>query len=174
MIAARQFDSILRLKDDTLAGLALWTPAQLSFKPSPTEWSALEIVDHLARTDAGITAQMRTHAASPLPLTVVNRAAGATFNLLFRGPIRVKTPAAASAILPSAPPDLATASTSWSAAVETLRGFLSNLQAMPVGGVFTHPVAGPMSLSTALGFIETHTRHHLHQLARLRKAAPEA
>jgi uncharacterized damage-inducible protein DinB len=171
MIQERQFDAIRRLKDETLAGLSAWSDAQLRYKPSPAEWSALEIVDHLARTDAGITRQMQINLAAPMELTLAGRAAATAFNLMFRSPVRVKTPKEASAILPICPPDLATASSNWDEAIGVLRNFLSELQAEPEGGLFKHPVAGPMSLATGLEFIEVHTRHHLHQLARLRKAA---
>ena len=171
MVAESSFNRIDALKDATLADLAQWPEPRLHRKPAAAEWSALEVLDHLARTDASIVAQMRKNAAAPLPLTLVNRAAGKAFNVMFRAPIRVKTPAAASAILPTAPPDYASAASAWNAAVGQLRAFLESLDSAPQGAVFTHPGAGPMALGTALEFLETHTRHHLHQLERLRKLA---
>ena len=47
------FDNLQRWKQAMLSGLFAWHEDQLRFRPAPASWSALDVMDHLIKTEKG-------------------------------------------------------------------------------------------------------------------------
>lgn len=158
---------------DLVAAVGAWPGAHVVFRPGPGAWSAVEVLDHLARTERAILATVRLGLDAPHPLGVRDRAGVWFLDWLFRSERRVRVPASAATVVgPDATADFAGVARAWAEGREDLAGFLAPLApAQLTAGVFRHPVAGWMSVPQVLRFFWVHAHHHGYQLARLRAAA---
>jgi hypothetical protein len=164
-----------RRKSAYLAEVANWPTAALKFRPQPQTWCALEILDHLIKTEKNITAMMLTNLKSANPLSLGDRVRGVMMLALFYSPVRVKVPGAAAVVLPQPPGDLSEIIEDWKRTREFMSSVIARLEAAGVAtrsvGVFRHPVAGWMSPATTLRFLDSHLAHHQYQWRRLRSRA---
>ncbi len=154
-----------------LASLSTWTPEQLAFRSEPDTWSAAEILDHIARTEGGILQAVRVNLASPRPLAKKDRLTSFVVRCIMRSPLKVKVPAAATAILPHQAVTAPEAIAAWEKARDRWCKLVTSATHSQIeGGVFSHPRGGWMSLADTLLFLRLHHDHHLNQIARLQKA----
>lgn len=159
-------------KGEVLAGVATWSPENLVYRPSPTAWSAVEVLDHLVRVEREILAAAQRGIVDLHRRGVRDRVRFALLDWLFRSDRRVRVPTSVPQVLPAPNADLGTVRRDWDTARRDLRGFLAPLTPDQLGaGVFRHPVAGWMSVPEILRFFWVHTHHHGFQLARLRAAS---
>lgn len=166
------FAYIQKQKEALLARVALWPEANLFFRPSPAGWSAVEIFDHLVRTESAILSAARSGLDRPHPIGLSDRARTFLLNSLFRTRARVKAPGAVTQILPA--PDLRFAEirSRWNDERSDLSDFLSSAPADQLRrGIFRHPVGGMMNSSGILDFFSVHMIHHGYQLDRLAAGA---
>jgi hypothetical protein len=165
----RRFSHLERQKQALLEDLATWPAARLSFRPAPSAWSALEVLDHLCRVERGWTLAVRRNLADGPQVTVRDRVGALVVNAVMRSPRRVKVPAAATAVLPAGAHDLPALASRWADGRLQMHALLDGLvPGQCRKGVFKHPVAGWMPIPTALTFLSAHLRHHGYQLDRLR------
>lgn len=156
---------------DVLQEISAWSPDHSIYRPAPTAWSAVEVLDHLVRVEREILAATQRGIATPHPRRIRDRVRVAMLDWLFRSDRRVRAPTSVPAILPSSQADLATLRHEWAEVRHDLAQFLALLpHDYPDSGVFKHPVAGWMSIPQVLRFFWVHTHHHRFQLARLRIA----
>ena len=156
-----------------LASVGAWPAAAVAFRPGPDAWSAVEVLDHLVRTERGILVAAERGLAAPHRRGVRDRLGGWFVERLFRSDRRVRVPASAeAAVRPDSNADLAAVRREWAAVRRALARFLAPLAPGQLTvGVFRHPVAGWMSVAGVLRFFWVHVHHHGFQLARLRRGS---
>ncbi|MEM6328498.1 MAG: DinB family protein [Bacteroidota bacterium] len=124
-------------------------------------WSLAQIVEHLARIDAGL------RLGAPMAGAVVRATSGARCRIL-RGvlglPLRIPAPPGAQGVMPSEAPDYGAVREAWA---ERRADWSRRLpEADPAAVAFRHPLMGPFLLPDALAFLLAHHRHHDAQVER--------
>jgi hypothetical protein len=158
-------------KTEMLAGLECWPPDLLTRQPEAEAWCAVQVLDHLVRTETGITARARLGLADPHPVGVRDRMGVALLDRVFRSEHRVKVPAGATTVLPAVCPSLLSVLERWERGRRELQGVLAAPEVATVqDGVFRHPVAGWMTFEQVLQFFSVHMIHHGYQLRRIHGA----
>ena len=164
------FDAQERERERVHARARALSPSQLVWMAKPGEWSALQIVVHLMRSDETIGAP-----GAALP----GRASGALMQRFivtaFRFNARLPLPDAA--IDPASAANgaigLDEALERWQRAREQLRGFMENVTpATARERPFAHPVIGPISPRQVLELGRAHMAYHRRQIDVLVSALP--
>jgi hypothetical protein len=151
-----------------LASVASWSAARLGYRPSPNAWSAVEVLDHIARVEREILTVAQRGLVAPHRRGVIDRVRVELLEWLFRSDRRVRVPMSVPEVLPARDTDFDTVCRVWELARLDLTRFLAPLSPdQLVPGVFRHPVAGWMNVPQVLRFFWVHTHHHRYQLARL-------
>jgi hypothetical protein len=168
-------DGLERRKEQYLLDASVWPAEALRYRPAPETWCALDVLDHLERTEKNIAAIMLSNRTSPQALSMGDRVRGTMMLALFYSPARVKIPGAAAVILPETPGGLDEIIAAWGRTRQFLGSVVTKLEDAGVAtkrvGVFRHPVAGWMSPRTTLRFLDAHLAHHMYQWKRLRGQA---
>ncbi len=162
------------------ARLAEMTAAQRDFRPQPEAWSSLQVARHVQLTERAIAGSLRRGAGGvPARRTWKQRLGNVVVGTVLRLGIRVRLPIRV--VTPEEGLDLEAVSAEWERERAALSDLLEKVDRAALRApAFVHPVAGPMDLGEALGFLERHFDHHLRQLARIRRcpgfseAAPDA
>ena len=148
-----------------------WAPQDLVRCPSLGQWCALDVLDHLARTERSIAERMREGLARPHPIPPADRLRTAAVFAVIAAPSRVRTPAGVEMVIPETPPSLDIAERLLREAHAHLTNAAGAVTAnLRRWGVFRHPVGGWMSPSTTVRFVAVHLRHHEYQWKRLKTA----
>jgi len=152
---------------DKLSG---WRAAQLRFRIKPEHWSALMVIDHLARVDACAIEQMQETLRLRRPMPMLNRPRCAFLVAIMETRLRVKVPRGIPAgVLPQHEKDLGVLIKEWRAARAALRDFIERLTPGELAyGIFRHPVSGVVDARGAMRFIAAHIRHHGFQIDRIK------
>ena len=154
-------------KDAILAEVSGW-PAELQTWRPAEGWTALQVLDHLVRTEAGISAVARVRLAMPQRITVRDRVGFVFVERVFRSRRRVKVPdSVANVITPGEGLELGEIATRWKEARENLADLVCEADGCR-GGLFRHPIGGWMSFEQVLRFFSVHILHHEYQLERIR------
>jgi len=169
------YEKLEMQKKTLLSEVALWSPAQVHFRPKPSAWSALDVLDHLVKVEVAVIDAVRSQLPDGNPMTLRDRVGALFILLVMLSPMRVKVPAAALTVLPEVMTDDASGiATHW----EQVRGemgiLLQSLQLNQLDrALFRHPVSGWMTMRQAIAFLSAHLRHHEYQLDRLKYANRE-
>ena len=152
-------------KTEMLKQVEGWSDARLMFRPAPDTWSATEVLDHVVKVESGIFNTVRKSIDKQHPRSIRDRIGFVFLDQVMRSKMKVKTPAAASATLPSADLNLIEIAQRWDRTRVDLAQFLSGIAPEKMsGGVFRHPVSGWMSVPQVLSFFSAHLKHHGYQL----------
>jgi uncharacterized damage-inducible protein DinB len=167
-----RFDAIESQRRAFIDDLAALAAAQLAFRPAPDAWSLGDVAQHLTLVDAKttrvLTERRVTGVSRRAVLDVVYRAR--LLDLLWLTHLRVKMPVKGVAPDPSV--TLPETAKRWGDARTALRGYLDGMDETAARAiVYRHPVGGYMDIADTLRFLEKHHEHHLHQVARLKRAA---
>jgi hypothetical protein len=167
----RQYDAIESRRLAFVEDLAALNAAQLAFRPARDAWSLCDVAQHLTLVDAKTTRVLAERRVSGVPrravLDVVYRAR--LLDLLWLTHLRVKMPVKGVAPDPSV--TLTATAQRWMDARTALRAYLDGMDdAAARAIVYRHPVGGYMTISDTLRFLEKHHDHHMHQVARLKRA----
>ena len=164
-----QYRLLDREKKAFLATLDPWPPVELCVRPAPDAWSAVDVLDHVAKTERAAFASMRENVNQPFRISLPERLRGAFIIQFMRTPIRVRVPdRVAAAILPDGTADFTAVRRTWNDSQAELKEWLSRLEKDPRSLVgFEHPVSGWLSVSQGLSFLASHVRHHRYQLVRI-------
>lgn len=155
-----------------LSRIASWDEPRLSFRPRAGEWSALEVVDHLVRTERAILDVAVQGLAMPHRIGVSDRLRTAFLTQVFRSQRRVKAPGNVPQILPGPALSFPELRQRWDSVRMDLSSFLASAPAEQLRqGIFKHPVGGWMSANGILTFFSVHMIHHGFQLDRLATAS---
>ena len=171
--AASEFRLLQQQKDSFLNDLATWSPGQLRLCCKPGSWSAIQVLDHVIRTERGILGEMRQNVQQGDRVPFVHRVKSELLILLMHSPTRVKVPGLVSlVILPRNEVGLTALTEAWRGSQIELEQWVAGLgrnQAAYAG--FRHPVSGWMSVLQAIMFMGAHVRHHRYQLGRIRRSS---
>ena len=142
---------------------------QLTFRPAPNSWSALDVIEHLVKVEEGIASRIRPRESRGLIETARAKAALVAMYVVFGCRGRVKVPV--QAILPLGGATLSDLASRWEAAQaaleERLEGFGPEDWSRPM---MRHPLLGRLTPAEGLVFIHRHMGHHGRQVERIRRA----
>ncbi|HEX6291013.1 MAG TPA: DinB family protein [Herpetosiphonaceae bacterium] len=152
---------------DDVAALSL---AQLSFKPAPTEWSILEVVQHLVLSERSVMCGMpdlgalierrptlRQYMSYPVVLLVLG------YSIPFRTP--------SPEMVPDGRPTLPELRAQWAENHRWLQRYIDSLTPRSARrAVFYHPIAGPISVRQTLTMAHLHLTTHTRQIEALKQA----
>jgi len=168
-------DHIEEQKASLLRSISHWTEERLHFRPRGGEWCAIEVLDHLVRTEAAVLEAASTGVATPRRIGLSDRVRTAFLVRLFRSQTRVKAPGNVTQILPATGLRLMEITGRWDLVRKDLRLFLEKNPAEQLQkGIFRHPIGGWMNASGILTFFSVHIIHHGFQLHRLASASRES
>lgn len=179
MNSHRQSGRIERLEQERaelIRRLEAWPREWLTHKPGPAEWSALEVLDHLRKTELAVTHSVERNLESrEHRVTRSERARAAALLLMMRLPIKLKVPEPVSFVRPDPSTSLETVLHSWQATSFQLKELVETFgtDAEDVGLVF-HPAAGWMDVRAALSFLLVHLHHHQFQFQKIKGACEQA
>ena len=145
------------------------TADQLTFRPAPNAWSALDVLEHLVKIEEAIAARVRPREPRRLGEAVRAKTALVIMRVLFLARGRIKVPV--QGVLPLGGVTLSDLVSRWEAAQAALRerleGFGPEDWSRPM---MRHPLIGLLTPSEGLTFIRRHMDHHRRQIARIRRA----
>ena len=167
----RKFELRQRHRRELLERLGGWSQEELATQPADGGWTALEVMDHLIRSEESIMRAMVAGAAAPCRIPAADRVKGALLTRMFLTPARVQVPARVSHILPRDVGSMEELAARWDAVEREMEGRLELWESVPGKlGIFRHPVAGWMSASGALSFLNAHIVHHGFQVDRIQRS----
>lgn len=167
----RPFEELQRRQEAVLLDLGRWPVARLQFRPSPTSWSALDVLDHAIKVEKGCLQSLRQNLPEGHKVGARERFGAFMVITVMRSPTRVRTPAAVPQVLPAGEHDLAAMTREWQIIQKKMTRVLDDLSAPQLRcGLFPHPVSGWMTAPQAMSFLAAHLRHHRYQLNRLERA----
>jgi len=169
------FDRLERKKKGVLGEVRGYSAEELRFRPGVGEWSAIEVLDHLAKVERGLVDRVRRELPEGNPVTLKDGVGARMVILVMKSPMRVKVPRAAKVVLPEALASLAEVEERWSEGRKEMSELLERLGAEHLKrGLFRHPVSGWMTIAQALEFLVAHMGHHDGQLRRLKRGRADA
>ncbi len=158
-----------------LAELGSLDPALLDFRETETSWSVLQVAHHLEQVDRSVVAMMRDPRATEggLRRRPGNLLGYAALRVVLATGIRVPMPAKVRKLVtPPERGDLDTLRARWRESADALEQQFALYSAADRRRlVAIHPAGGPMTPKQVLLFLLRHFRHHMRQVARIRKAA---
>ncbi len=156
-----------------LAEVANFTAEQAHWKPTPDEWSAVEITEHLFWAEQGGLLNLWRTLASAEPVWVGEPVhAGQPIEAIVARTWREKE------LVPAvAAPRLGGPLAYWAAMLQSLSHPLQTLgQALVENDLARmtppHPISGPLDVRQRLEFLRFHLDRHRGQVARLRERLP--
>jgi uncharacterized damage-inducible protein DinB len=160
-------------KEFFLGELSPWNSGQLRFSCKPESWSALQVLDHVVRTERGILSEMQKNVQRCERVPVVQRLRSDLLIQLMRSPARVQVPRpVARFILPGDALDLAELTAAWNDSQAKLSQWAGQVREEETAyAAFRHPASGWMSALQGVLFLAAHARHHRYQLGRIRRSA---
>ena len=165
------FEQIEQQKADLLAVISRWTAERLHFRLGEGEWSAVDVFDHLARTESAIQDAACHGLSNPQRIGIADRVRTHFLSTVFRSERKVKVPASANQVLPEVGSSISVVQGRWDASRKELADLLRIIPRAHRGnGIFRHPVGGWMSIEGILGFFSVHMIHHQYQLRRISEA----
>ncbi|MBV8830747.1 MAG: DinB family protein [Acidobacteriaceae bacterium] len=166
----RAFEKFEFQKQALLERLASWPPETIQYRPAKAAWSAIHVIDHLARVENGLIASLRANLPQGSRLTLGDQIRAFFLIAFMRTPVRVKVPSAAGSTMPAPGSELTGVITEWNTVRSRLKGLLDSVSPSELHrGVFRHPVSGWMTVGQALAFLSAHIRHHKYQLHSIRR-----
>ncbi len=158
------------LKNRVLNNLADYSQEELSFKPSPNEWSISQVIEHIIESESGINKyvnyklknieqQPKVGLKSYLSSRVLNK------NLMSDKKFKVPTVLSE----PESGKSYMELKEKWDNSrlylIKTIETFPSDKMNK---AIFKHPVAGLLSINQTLSFLINHLKHHIPQIDALR------
>src|SRR5690242_9659782 len=99
---SRTFSKLEAEKQRVLARLEAWPEERLTRRPPGGGWCALEVIDHVIRTEGAVLAMMKTNRGAGNRATVSQRLRGLMVLAIMIFPVRVKVPPGLDRLQPSA------------------------------------------------------------------------
>jgi uncharacterized damage-inducible protein DinB len=147
--------------------------AKRQLKPSPEEWSMVQVVVHLMTVEKSIQSYMQAKINKGIPLKSAGMAAwgrSLIVTLFLRYKKKIKAPAAVTT--PDTDFSYERARQAWAESQMHFRHFLDHLPAELAGKeIFRHPLAGMLNAYQTVAFMREHVLHHLGQIERLKNMA---
>jgi uncharacterized damage-inducible protein DinB len=162
-------EKIQRRRRELMAEADSLSAEQLTFRPAPNAWSALDVVEHLVKVEEAIAYHAKPRSPRGRLETAQTKAKLGILRLLFAVGCRVRVPI--QAILPLGGVTLTDLARRWEAAQallgERLEQFGDEELSHPM---MRHPIIGRLTPPESLRFIYWHEGHHRRQIGRIRRA----
>lgn len=146
----------------------------LNLTPEPNKWSCAQILVHVNLSLAGTINYMNKKLQKPELIEKANMASwgrSKLLNLALKSNIKFKAPKGLD-ILPTNTP-LATIKATTQQNIDNLSALLDAFPDDLLNkNVFKHPVAGRISITQTLAFLNVHTQRHQHQIEQIIKYHP--
>jgi len=142
-------------------------PHVVTVRPGPDKWSILEIVEHLVLSERVVfgppdALEQRT----PRERSLRNRALYWVVMFILRFDIPVKVPSVA--LLPEGSRSVGSLWTQWEASHAALHRWVEASDTrVRRHALFSHPVAGPMTMADTLRMLDVHLDRHVRQIEAL-------
>jgi uncharacterized damage-inducible protein DinB len=145
------------------------TAEQLTFRPAPNAWSALDVLEHLVKVEEAIVSRVRSREPRRLVEAARAKAALGIMRVLFVARGRIKVPV--QGVLPLGGVTLSDLVSRWEAAQAALKERLESFGPQDWSRpMMRHPLIGLLTPSEGLTFIHSHMGHHRRQIARIPRA----
>lgn len=145
-----------------------WSAARLRCRPSPGAWSAVEVFDHLVKTEEAILAAAKQGLTAPHRIGIRDRLGTLFLQKVFQTDRKVKAPASAPQVLPDQSANLESVLERWQSTRTDFADFQDRLSSDQAHlGIFRHPVCGWMGVPQIRAFFFVHMVHHGFQISRL-------
>lgn len=144
--------------------LSTLEPHVMTTRPRPDKWSIVEIVEHLVLSERVVfgppdALEQRT----PRARSLRNRALYWVVMCILRFDIPVKVPSAA--LLPEGTRSVGYLWEQWEASHAALRRWVEASDTrVRQHALFSHPVAGPMTMADTLRMLDVHLDRHIRQI----------
>ena len=166
----RLYQSITQRKAELLTSLDSLTDAQRSHAPSPSEWSPLQVLEHLVSVEeslAGPTAPALPADAKVLPKgRMFITFGGGLMRLCAQSGLRIPS---LPVFEPQGNGDYPFLKTRWNttraALLPTIAAVMEATQAAPIA---LHPIAGPLNAAPVLILLDAHLAYHWRHLPRVK------
>lgn len=160
-----------RQKRDLLAEVGEWSTEKLFHRPSPSEWSVVEMMDHLVKTEIAILAAAREGLRKPHRIGLGDKVRTRFLQRVFMSDRKVKVPASVSQVLPGSDLQWPLLLDRWQKSRWELQQFLKDHDHKLLSqGIFRHPIGGWMAMPEILNFFSVHLIHHNYQLVKIKNA----
>ena len=169
---ANLLSTLDRTRTALLDELAVLDAGSLTAKPIPDKWSILEIVEHLVVAERVILKDLPPFPELiPQPVRLSHRLKYFIVMAILRSSIPVKVPSRR--MNPTGRASLAEVRQEWNRHLEWLRAYMKDFDDDGRQKyVFTHPVAGPITLVQALRMDLLHIRTHVRQIEKRKQHRP--
>jgi hypothetical protein len=155
-----------------LEKIGSWPPTRQTFRESPSSWSAIGVLDHLAKVDRGVLGNLRHHLPGSGSVKFRHKLNGLLVLSTLVLPTRVEMPPGAGPIEPDVNAELRVVNAQWKEVRAEMSQFLESLSPEQFRyGLFRHPLSGYMNVARTMQFLYAHMLHHQYQLARIRRAS---
>jgi DinB superfamily len=152
-----------------MSELSKYAPAALTKNSTPTTWSALQNVVHLAEAERGTLSYMKKKLhfePNPKQTGWKNQWAYYKLRIAFGLPgIKIKAPAYLEAMPKTT--DFQTDSTQWAVERQNFKQFVDTIPDTVLSAeICKHPIVGKLNLLQMIKFMETHCNRHYAQIRR--------
>jgi len=139
-------------------------PHVVTARPRPDKWSILEIVEHLVLSERAVFGPLDgLEQRTPRERSLRNRALYWVVMFILHFDIPVKVPSAA--LLPEGTRSVESLWAQWQASHTALRRWVEASDArVQRHALFSHPVAGPMTMADTLRMLDVHLDRHIRQI----------
>ncbi len=158
-------------RNQLLNELAKLSNSELNTPAAEGKWSINQIVGHLLMVEQ-FTIRYVQRKMQREELLSASVLANAVHHLLLKlallSPLKFKAPAAVATVPPNA--EFSVLRHRWDETRFELEDLLTDMPPFVFDKyLFKHPLAGPLTISQTLSFLEDHFDHHLHQIARIKR-----
>lgn len=146
-------------------------PEVVAARPHPDKWSIQEIVEHLVLSETGVFGPVaELEHRTPRQRSVKDRTLYWVVMCVLRFDIPVKVPSPA--MIPEGKRCVGDHWVQWEANHRALRDWVDASDARVLEqALFSHPVAGPMTVTATLRMLEVHLDRHIRQIDGIRRRA---
>jgi len=167
-----RMDRVELKREALLSAAEALTGEELTRRPDPDSWSALEILEHLVLAEDDVVGALSDpDALREGRRTLKSRVLYRVVMFILRFGIPVSVPSRS--MVPGGERSLEELTESWRRNHRVLRDFLDHPRASSGACLFRHPISGPMTTEEALRMLEVHLDRHVGQFHRLPWVMPE-
>jgi len=156
-----------------LRDLKTYTDAKLNEKPSASEWSVLQIMQHLMMAESGAVSYVKKKLSFQPELAdanVLSSFRSIFLNMTLTSPFKIKAPEQISGDALLTTLTFWEVAKNWKVQRTELEAYLESLPAdYFTKDLYKHPLSGKMTLSNMLSFFNKHVDRHTRQIKRTLK-----
>ena len=156
-----------------LRDLKTYTDAKLNEQPSDSEWSVLQIMQHLMKAESGAVSYVKKKLSYEPELAnagVLSSFRSVFLNMALTSPFKIKAPEQISGTALSTDLTFWEVAKQWKVQRSELKTYLESLpEDYFTKDLYKHPLSGKMTLSSMLSFFNKHVDRHTRQIKRTLK-----